>query len=70
MAARLMVQDHLRMVGHLQCIARRCIKSFGGQKGGQSEPPRTPPAYGPVLTQNFKMEPGFPYWPICHRKLL
>ena len=23
------------------------IKSFGGQKGGLSEPPRTPPAYGP-----------------------
>ena len=25
-----------------------CIKSFGGQKGGSSEPPRTPPAYGPA----------------------
>ena len=24
------------------------IKSFGGQKGGSSEPPRTPPAYGPA----------------------
>ena len=24
------------------------IKSFGGQKGGSSEPPRTPRAYGPV----------------------
>ena len=23
------------------------IKSFGGEKGGSSEPPRTPPAYGP-----------------------
>ena len=23
------------------------IKSFGGQKGGSLEPPRTPPAYGP-----------------------
>ena len=26
------------------------IKSFGGQKGGSSEPPRTPPAYGPEST--------------------
>ena len=25
------------------------IKSFGGQKGGSLEPPRTPPAYGPGL---------------------
>ena len=25
------------------------IKSFGGQKGGLSEPPRTPPAYGPDM---------------------
>ena len=25
------------------------IKSFGGQKGGSSEPPRTPPAYGPEM---------------------
>ena len=24
------------------------IKSFGGQKGGSVEPPRTPPAYGPA----------------------
>ena len=24
------------------------IKSFGGEKGGSSEPPRTPPAYGPA----------------------
>ena len=23
-------------------------KSFGGQRGGSLEPPRTPPAYGPV----------------------
>ena len=27
------------------------IKSFGGQKGGLSEPPRTPPAYGPAFNQ-------------------
>ena len=26
------------------------IKSFGGQKGGSLEPPRTPPAYGPANT--------------------
>ena len=31
----------------VKCIASsRCIKSFGGQ-GDWSEPPRTPPAYGP-----------------------
>ena len=28
---------------------RGVYKSFGGQKGGSLEPPRTPPAYGPVL---------------------
>ena len=27
------------------------IKSFGGQKGGSSEPPQTPPAYGPEKCQ-------------------
>ena len=26
------------------------IKSFGGQKRGSLEPPRTPPAYGPAYT--------------------
>ena len=24
----------ITMVGHLKCIGRRCIKSFGGRKGG------------------------------------
>ena len=28
------------------------IKSFGGQKGGSLEPPRTPPAYGPVYNES------------------
>ena len=26
------------------------VKPFGGQKGGSSEPPRNPPAYGPAMT--------------------
>ena len=30
MAARLV--NHLQIVGHLNCIARQCVKSFGGQK--------------------------------------
>ena len=34
--------DQLQTVGHLKCIARRRVKSFGGQKGALSEPPRTP----------------------------
>ena len=29
------------------CSLEVYIKSFGGQKGGSLEPPRTPPAYGP-----------------------
>ena len=36
---RLAIVDHLQMVGHLKCIARRCKKYFGGQKEGLSEPP-------------------------------
>ena len=37
--------DHFQTVGHLKCTV---IKSLGGQKGGSSEPPRTPPpAYRP-----------------------
>ena len=36
-------------VGHLQCTLAVYIKSFWGQKGGSSEPPRTPPAYGPEI---------------------
>ena len=36
--------DYLQTVGQL---ARRCIKSFGGQKGGFERTPQTPPAYGP-----------------------
>ena len=35
-------------VGHLKCTIAVYIQSFGGQKGGSSEPPRTPPAYGPA----------------------
>ena len=31
------------LVGHLKCTIAVYIKSFGGQKGGSSEPPRTPP---------------------------
>ena len=50
MAARLV--NYLQMVGHLKCIARRCIKSFGGQKGISSEPSWNPPAYGPHNTQS------------------
>ena len=30
------------------CSLEVYIKSFGSQKGGSLEPPRTPPAYGPV----------------------
>ena len=29
------------------CSLEVYIKSFGAQKGGSLEPPRTPPAYGP-----------------------
>ena len=36
--------DHFQTVRHLNCTVKRCK---GGQKGGSSEPPRTPPAYGP-----------------------
>ena len=36
--------DCLQTVGQL---ARRCINLYGGQKGGLSEPLRTPPGYGP-----------------------
>ena len=34
------------MVGHLKCQAVY-IKFCGGQKGGSTEPPQTPLAYGP-----------------------
>ena len=44
---------HLQMVGHLKCIARWCIKSFGGQKGGLSKPPQTPHAYRPAQRINL-----------------
>ena len=47
MAVRL--ADHLKMVGHLKCINRQCIKSFGGQKVGSSNLwPLPPPTYSPV----------------------
>ena len=45
------VVDHFPTVGHLKCTVKAVyIKSFGGQKGGSSEPPRTPSAYGPGYT--------------------
>ena len=31
------------------CSLEVYIKSFGGQKGGSLEPPRTPPAYVPGM---------------------
>ena len=34
------------------CSLEVYIKSFGGQKGGSLEPPRTPPAYGPAYQRN------------------
>ena len=43
------VVDHFPTVGHLKCTVKAVyIKSFGDQKGGSSEPLRTPPAYGPA----------------------
>ena len=38
-------------VGHLKCTIAVYIKSFGGQKGGSSEPLEPPqgPAYGPEI---------------------
>jgi len=33
------------------------IKSFGGQKGGSSEPPRTPTAYEPAFLDVRKQSP-------------
>ena len=40
--------DHFQTVGYLKCaVLEVYIKSFGGQKGGSLEPPRTSPAYGP-----------------------
>ena len=43
------VVDHFPTVGHLKCTVKAVyMKSFGGQKGGSSEPPQTPSAYGPV----------------------
>ena len=35
-------------------------KSFGGQKGGSLEPPRTPPAYGPDIGDALKEFLVFP----------
>ena len=32
----------------IMCSLEVYMKSFGGQKEGSLEPPRTPPAYGPV----------------------
>ena len=46
-------------IGHLNCIAGRCIKSFedkGGCGEGSSKPSRTPPptAYGPVFMDLYR----------------
>ena len=38
------------------------IKSFGGQKGGSSEPPWTPPAYGPGLHSSLWWYNKFLFW--------
>ena len=37
------------------CSLEVYIKSFGGQKGGSLEPPRTPPAYGPGLSMHLTL---------------
>ena len=31
---------------------------FWGSKGGSSEPPRTPPAYGPAMSENTRPTDG------------
>ena len=33
---------HPLVIGHLKCIGRGCINSFGAQKGGSSEPLEPP----------------------------
>ena len=38
------------------------MKSFGGQKGGSSEPPWTPPAYGPGLHSSLWWYNKFLFW--------
>ena len=53
----------LSKVGHFKCTV--CIKSFGGQKGSLSEPPRTPLPMGLVF-ENPGFTPGYVYY-FCPR---